>query len=226
MPTKNSNKIYVEGGYYHLYNRGVEKRNIFQDAQDYEVFLGYLKEYLCEKNENELNKKLSNPGLSSRERQKVLQSIQLRNYSTDIRILAYCLKPNHFHFFVKQSTSDAIDRFMSSLSTRYTNYFNRKYKRVGALYQGVYKAVLIDDEAQYLHISRYIHKQALSTDSAAFSSDKRSSYPEYLGIRKTDWIHPEEILCFFSPDDPKFTYEKFVAEYEPLDDMEDSASII
>lgn len=57
MPSKNSLKDYVKGGYYHLYNRGVEKRAIFQDQQDYSVFLSYLKTYLTPKNEQELRQR-------------------------------------------------------------------------------------------------------------------------------------------------------------------------
>jgi putative transposase len=226
MPTKNSIKTYVEDGYYHLYNRGVEKRSIFLDEQDYGVFLDYLEEYLSPKNEKGLSKALTRPNISARERQLVLRALQLQNYSSDILLLAFCLKPNHFHFFVKQRTEYAIDRFMSSLGSRYTTYFNRKYKRIGALYQGVYKAVLIDDEAQYLHISRYIHKQALPPFVPNSQDDRISSYPEYLGKRKTQWVHPEEILSFFSKSDPLFTYKRFVAEYDPLENIEESESLI
>jgi putative transposase len=226
MPTRNSVKIYVEDGYYHLYNRGVEKRLIFLDMQDYGVFLSNLKEYLSPKDTKGLLKTISNTKITARERDKASKSLQLKNYSSEIMMLAFCLRPNHFHFFVKQSSEDAIDRFMSSMCTRYTNYFNRKYKRVGALYQGVYKAVLIDDESQYLHISRYIHKQAMNASVKGENEDRLSSYPEYLGIRKTDWVHPEEILSFFSPTDPSSTYERFVAEYNPLDDLDDAGSLI
>jgi putative transposase len=216
MPARNAIKTYVEGGYYHLYNRGVEKRLIFLDAQ----------EYLSPKNERDLERALENAGISPKERKSLLRSLQLRNYSADITLLAFCLRPNHFHFFIKQNRTVAIDDFMHSLCSRYSAFFNRKYQRSGTLYQGVYKAVLIEDEAQYLHISRYIHKQAISAAGYDSRSDERSSYPEYLEVRKTAWIHPEEILAFFSPEDPQFSYERFVAEYNPLDDLEDSASVI
>jgi putative transposase len=226
MPARNAIKIYVEDGYYHLYNRGVERRQIFLDAQDYDVFLGYLAEYLSYKDEKRLSKALASDNLSSIERQKLNRKLQIGNYSSKITLLAFCLKPNHFHLFVKQSTSDAINRFMRSLSTRYSTYFNRKYKRGGALYQGVYKAVLIDDEAQYLHISRYIHKQAIRSSLVDDTEERLSSYPEYLGIRKTPWIHTEEILSFFSKTEPSLTYKRFVEEYDPLEELEEIEPII
>jgi putative transposase len=208
MPARNSRKTYVENGYYHIYNRGVEKRIIFLDQQDYSVFLSYLKDYLLPKNEKELYERLSDPQTSSKEKDKVLKLLHLNNFSQEITLLAYCLMPNHFHFFVKQKNIGAIDNFMNSLATRYTMYFNRKYKRVGHLYQGVYKAVLINNETQFLHLSRYIHKQALNLDN------QPCSYPEYMGSRQTLWIKPDEILAYFSKTNPSLSYQNFVEQQE------------
>ena len=132
------------------------------DQQDYGVFLSYLKEYLLPKDEEGLRKRLSDPNLSSLEKRKIFRQLRLNNFSGEIILLAYCLMPNHFHFFIKQKSADSIDKFVQSLSTRYTIYFNQKYKRVGSLFQGVYKAVLVISEPQFLYLSRYIHKQALA----------------------------------------------------------------
>ena len=206
MPAKNSTKTYVENGYYHLYNRGVEKRTIFLDEQDYGVFLSYLKNYLSPKDGDKLLQRLAEPGIPYQEKDKLLKSLRLNNFYQEIILLAYCLMPNHFHFFIRQKSLGAIDKFMNSLATRYSMYFNRKYDRVGALYQDVYKAVLISSEAQFLHLSRYIHKQALTLQS------QPSSYPEYIGARKTLWVNPEEILSYFSATKPSFSYETFITE--------------
>ena len=214
MPAKNARKQYLENGYYHLYNRGVEKRTIFLDQQDYSVFLSYLKEYLIPKNEKALQEILSNSNTSSKEKDKALKLLHLNNFYNEITLLAYCLMPNHFHFFIKQKNPNSIDKFMNSLCTRYTMYFNKKYKRVGSLYQGVYKAVLVSSEEQFLHLSRYIHKQALASQGEALRSwtGQPSSYNEYLGLRKTQWIYPEEILSYFSNSNPSLSYEAFVKE--------------
>lgn len=93
--------------------------------------------------------------------------------------------PNHFHLMVKQTEKETITSFMRALGDSYTQYFNKKYQRVGPLFQGVYKAVLVKKEPYLLHLSRYIHL------------NPHSSYGEYLGIRQTKWIRPEEILAFF-----------------------------
>jgi putative transposase len=207
MPAKNSRKTYVENGYYHIYNRGVEKRTIFLDQQDYGVFLSHLKEYLLPKEENELHKMLLNPNTSYKEKDKILKLLRLNNFNQDIFLLAYCLMPNHFHFFVKQKSLGAIDKFMNSLGTRYTMYFNRKYKRVGSLYQNVYRAVLVNNEKQFIYLSKYIHQQAL-----ALSENQPSSYLDYIGIRKTSWVNSEEILYYFSKTNPSFSYKKFILE--------------
>ena len=208
MPAKNSRKTYVENGYYHIYNRGVEKRIIFLDKQDYSVFLNYLKSYLLPKNEKELYEQLSDLNTSSTIRNKILKLLRLNNFNKEITLLAYCLMPNHFHFFLKQKSTGTIDVFMNSLATRYAMYFNRKYKRVGHLYQGVYKAVLITSEKHFLHLSRYIHKQALPLQP--------SSYSDYVLKNKTEWVHPEEILTFFSKTNKRHSYENFVSEVENI----------
>ena len=83
MPSKNSTKTYVENGYYHIYNRGVERRLIFVNEQDYSVFLSYLKEYLLPKNEQELKQKLSDPNISSKEKDRVLKSLRMNNFNID-----------------------------------------------------------------------------------------------------------------------------------------------
>lgn len=214
MAAKNSRKTYLENGYYHIYNRGVEKRIIFQDQQDYAVFLSYLKEYLLPKNEKKLSERLSDPQLSPREKDKTLKALRMNNFAGEITLLAYCLMPNHFHFFVKQKSIGGIDSFMNSLALRYTMYFNRKYKRVGPLYQGVYKAVLITSEPQFLHLSRYIHKQALKLQDLVLQEKQPCSYLEYLGQRRTEWIHPEEVLSNFDQKNPNLSYENFVKQQD------------
>lgn len=223
MPAKNRVKIYLENGYYHIYNRGVEKRKIFLDEQDYAVFLSYLKEYLLPKNEAELRERLSSPNTSYKERAKILKALRLNNFSDEITLLAYCLMPNHFHLFIKQKSAESIDRFMQSLGTRYTMFFNRKHKRVGFLYQDIYKAALVTNESQFIYLSKYIHKQALASKGPTLQGwGQPSSYGDYIGERKTQWVHPDEVLYYFSKDNPSMSYESFVREIEddgPIDDL-------
>lgn len=212
MPGGNAKKQYLENSYYHIYNRGVEKRLIFQNQQDYGVFLSYLKGYLMPKDKEELLNRLSDENISSKERDKILKLLRLNNFADEISLLAYCLMPNHFHFLVKQKSAQTIDQFMNSLATRYTMYFNHKYKRVGSLYQGVYKAVMVTTDEQLLHLTRYIHKQALALQGEAWEAKQPCSYPEYIGKRKTAWIKPEEVLAYFSKTNPNLSYKSFVGQ--------------
>lgn len=213
MPARNRIKQYRENGFYHIYNRGVEKRLIFIDQQDYAVFLRYLKEYLLPKDENTLSKQLSDPNTSYQEKDKILKLLRLNNFADEITLLAYCLMPNHFHLFLKQKGAVSIDRFMQSIATRYTMYFNRKHKRIGPLYQDIYKAVSIDNEQQFIYLTKYIHKQAIALQGPTLRGwEQPSSYPEYLGKRDTSWIHTQEVLSYFSKINPKLSYQSFVEE--------------
>jgi len=212
MSGGNAVKQYTENGYYHIYNRGNEKRLIFLDGQDYNVFLSYLSDYLLPKNEKYLRERLSDPQISYKEKDKILKLLRLNNFFGEITLLAYCLMPNHFHLFIKQKSPESIDKFMNSLCTRYTIYFNKKYKRVGSLYQGVYKAALVTLEEQFLYLTKYIHKQALATPGNAWEANQPSSYLEYLNKRKTAWVSPDEVLSYFSITNPKLSYESFIKE--------------
>ena len=214
MPSKNSEKYYIGGGYYHIYNRGVEKRIIFQDEQDYGVFLSYLKVYLLPRDDNHLRKQLSLPNIPWSEKDKILKQLKLNNFYQTISLVCYCLMPNHFHLLIQQHDETSIDSFMNSLCTRYSMYFNKKYHRVGPLYQGVYKAILVQSDQQLLHLTRYIHKNPLSLQGVALQtlSNQHSSYPEYIGTRDSTWIDTKQILAYFSNKNPYSSYRSFVNE--------------
>lgn len=201
MPAKNSLKIYVEGGYYHVYNRGVAKMNIFLDEQDYRVFLDYLKTYLLPKDKEALMQKISDQTASPKEKDNALRLLGLNNFHQRIELLCYCLMPNHLHFLFKQSGVKDMEIFMKSLMTRYTQYFNRRYDRVGPIWQGRYKAILLETDEQLLHLTRYIHrnpdslKRTVPTGTVLF--EQPSSYPNYLGEISQLWVKPEFVLQNF-----------------------------
>lgn len=212
MPRKNSLKIYVENAYYHLYNRGVEKRDIFLDERDYKVFLYFLKEYL---------QPLDSKDLDPLKKQKSL--------ADKINLLAYCLMTNHFHLLVKQKTKDGITKLMKKIGTSYAMYFNKRYERIGPLFQGVYKAVMIESEEQLLHLSRYIHANPLGIKDKNFKElidYSYSSYGDYSGERKTNWLNSGEILSYFNSGKStkikdRFSYQSFVEAYEEERDDDD-----
>lgn len=208
MPSKNTLKVYVENGFYHIYNRGVEKRTVFEDDQDYKVFLKYLKEILSPLDPLAMNTIFTLRGQSYK-----AVKAPLKNYTTEIDLCAYCLMPNHFHLLIKQKEKTSLEGFMRALMTRYSMYFNKRYERVGSLFQGRYKAVLVENEMYLLHLSKYIHFNPFEYTKDLVSA--YSSYADYLKLRQTRWVKSSFVLSFFNqqtlPDFKKFnTYQKFV----------------
>ena len=228
MSSRNSIKIPIENGYYHIYNRGVAKQDIFNTEQDYSVFLNYLKESLSpppKLNEVKKNKIEINDHTFLRfERQP-------KNFYKEIDLIAYALMPNHFHLIIKQKKRESMEAFMRSISTRYSMYFNKSNDRVGPLFQGVYKAVLIENDSYLLHLSRYIHLNPQENFKNLI--DAYSSYANYIGTKKTSWVHPKPVLDFFdSPVNPEFKkvnsynanskYKDFVEKYSTKDAVHES----
>jgi putative transposase len=213
MPAKNTIKTFIKDGYYHIYNRGVEKRTIFEDAQDYKVFLKYLKEYLSPPLDiKDLKTIVTIKGTSFKGVPR-----QVKNYNKKIELIAYCLMPNHFHLLINQKDTRVMENFMRSFLTRYSMFFNQKYNRVGPLFQGIYKAVLIKDDVYLLHLSRYIHLNPSEHTKDLLNS--YSSYSDFLGLKKTEWINPSVILSFFDnstiPELVKVnSYRDFVENYK------------
>ncbi|MFC1626993.1 transposase [Patescibacteria group bacterium] len=211
MPAKNVVKEYINDTYYHLYNRGINKNNIFEDASDYKTFLSYLKLYLAPI--PTLLQDLQGETL------KVSPSRKLNNYSDRINLLCYCLMPNHFHLLIFQKDSSGINYFMRSLGTKYSMYFNRKYKRVGTIFQGVYKAVRITKEEQLIYLSKYIHRNPLDIlpSRRDLEGYKYSSYGNYLGRFKQSWVKSDEILSYFSKNNKLNSYKNFIEETDESD---------
>lgn len=218
MPSKNTVKEYIKDGYYHIYNRGVNKTNIFRSKKDYIVFLRFLKEYLLPPKHPDL---LTLQGLNPRRRP--------INCFNDIELIAYCLMSNHFHLFIRQKSDTGLKIFMQAFATNYVMYFNKKYKRVGPLFQGIYKAVLIDNEAYFLHISRYIHSnpRELLTRVQPLQDYPYSSYGNYLGKIKCDWLNTDIILSQFkNKKRGKNSYQEFVEDFNPKRDIDEIADIV
>ena len=206
MPAKNVIKEYHENSYYHLYNRGVAKQPIFLDAQDYKMFLYYLKIYL------------SQPDLQG-ETLKVPPTRKLKNFYERLKLLAYCLMPNHFHLLLYQKEAEGINLFMRSLATIYAIYFNHRYKRVGTIFQGAYKAVLVESEPQLIYLTKYIHRNPLEIVStrSLLIEYKYSSYGNYLGLFNQNWLQPNDILGLFSKSKLENSYKIFVEETDERD---------
>lgn len=207
---------FINDGYYHILNHGIDGRNIFMDETDYDRFLESLKEFntteittiqSCRYYRNRIPKQPTIP------------------FQPLVKILCYCLMPNHFHLLLKQLAESSIREFMRKIGAGYANYFNLKYERRGHLFEGAFTAVPILKENQFLHISRYIHLNALDLFEPCWRDGKIndwektkkilenypwSSYSIFIGKRAADFCHPELLgEIFQKPDD----YENFVKDW-------------
>lgn len=131
--------------FYHVYNRGVEKRKIFLTHTDYERFIALL--YLANQAEPV---DLKYQGSSMIE-------IESRVGETLVEIVAYCLMPNHFHLLLREKIEGGAAKFMQKVATGYTMYFNKKNERSGSLFQGTYKASHVHDDRYFRYLISYIH---------------------------------------------------------------------
>lgn len=152
-----------EGNYYHLYNRGNNKENIFFEDDNYRYFLKQFAKYL-------------NP---------------------TCEVYAYCLMPNHFHFFIRVIDKGSFDKGIKNFFISYSKAINKKYGRVGSLFQGRFKAVEIDSDQYFTRIITYIHQNPLVAGVVRKLEDyKYSSYYSYLSNKKT-LINKAEVLTWF-----------------------------
>lgn len=211
--------IFVNDNFYHIYNRGVEKRQIFMDKSDYFRFIHDLYEF------NDKNMVLN-----------VLRRINEGNPISFIKvvkpremlveILCYCLMPNHYHLFLRQRLDGGISKFLQKLGIGYTNYFNLKYERNGVLFQGKFKAVPVETDVQFTHISRYIHLNPIEIVESNWKEEgikdwrkvekflesyRWSSYLDYIGKKNFPSLIKRDFL--FNYFDNEKEYQKFVKEW-------------
>ena len=178
----------VPGEYYHVYNRGVEKRDIFLTTGDKDRFVHML--YLANGTKPVVHR--------------LVQGLPL--YEVDVgekrvAIGAYVLMSNHFHILVKEIQPGGITGFMEKLQTSYAMYFNKKYTRVGSLFQGTFKAEHVHRDEHLKHLFAYIHLNPLKRVMQASPEHVRwdiegmrqflgdydhSSYHDYMGQDRTE----------------------------------------
>ncbi len=175
------------GEYYHIYNRGVGKQNIFFNKRDHVRFLLSIIYF-------QSLTTLNNPGLfvtnyiehsvfniSEKVRQKTLAE-------RTVELHSFCLMPNHFHLLLYEKEEGGIARYMQRILNAYTKYFNTKYQRSGHLFQGPYQAVHVADNRQLLHLSAYIHRNPREFKEWRGREKKYpwSSYQDYIERNRWD----------------------------------------
>ena len=193
---------FVNGEYYHIYNRGVDKRHIFCISEDFDRFLESMNVF------NSVIPVGSLYSYSFRDNQLSRRTAKLVN------IVCYCLNPNHYHFVLEQLIDGGISEFIKRLAGGYTFHFNNKYKRSGVLFQGKFKARHIDLNEYLLHVSVYVNLNnrvhRLSGRTA------KSSWNEYIGTTNSSVCKKDIILEQFKT---KKEYKDF-AESSLVDILE------
>lgn len=189
---------------YHVYNRGTEKRKIFMDEWDCLRFLSCLRFFNNIKSVDMFNLYRTAGGSTS------LKEIKPpKKDERLVEILCYCLMPNHFHLILRALVDNGIATFMRKVGTGYTMYFNKKHKRSGHLFQGKYKHKEINSEDGFTYLSGYIHLNPVLAKLVKNPSHyKYSSYDDFLGIEKNDFVTIDTDLFDMSPGN----YEKFISE--------------
>ena len=181
------------GEWYHCYNRGLDKRVVFNDTVDYERFLQAL--YLSNSSEP-----TDRNAFEHIEHPRVF----LRNRSAPIvAIGAYTLMPNHFHILLQEIVEGGITRFMHKLGTSYTMYFNIKNKRNGNLFAKPFRSRHVSKDGYFKHVAQYIHLNLAELFEREWRSGKVaspstleknmrayrfSSLQDYCGIRRVERV--------------------------------------
>lgn len=199
--------------FYHIYNCGVEKRTIFLDEKDYQRFLETLSYYLYDQKlsyaqfknlplEGQRLYSLSHPRTSDNRR---------------VKLLVYCLMPNHFHLLLKPVKKNGVTVFVADLTNSYTKYFNIKNQRLGNLLQGTFKAKEIDTEESLLQVSRYIHLNPIFSSKTNPQGKLRSpsaypfsSYDEWVLDRRMGLVDQEELTAWLKVFGGRESYRDFV----------------
>lgn len=195
------------GEIYHVLNRGVEKRKIFLDEEDRFRFIHDLFEF------NDTNPAINLAYyLTANSKEVGLPNITREPRKLLVELLAFCIMPNHFHLMVKQKRENGVTEFMRKIGTGYTNYFNKKYQRVGPLFQGKYKIAHLKTEPHFIHLPYYIHLNPLDLiipgwrerniksykKAIKFLEDYRwSSYLDYIGKKNFPSVTQRGFLTEF-----------------------------
>lgn len=202
--------------FYHVYNRGTEKRNIFSSRADYDRFLALL--YLCNQTS----------AVHLQFQGRTLKELsEKREGEPIIEIAVYCLMPNHFHLLVRELQEGGLSKFMQKLMTGYTMYFNKKNERSGSLFQGKFKATHVDDDCYLKYLIAYIHLNPIKLIEPKWKetgiTDKMraeqyletyapSSYLDYLGKERPEGmvLTREALPEYFSSE---ADFKSFVTEW-------------
>jgi len=190
--------VLANGEYYHVFNRSINKEAIFTSQRNCIRVLETFNYYRYENPSIRLSYYLA---CGVEKRKEIFESLK-NSVKENIKIISFCLMPNHFHLLLRQEIDNGISKFLAQFQNSYTRYFNTKNKRQGHLFQGQFKAIRIEDNEQLIHVNRYIHLNPY-TSFVVKTLDELSEYRfsslyEYLDKSKNSYCMKEDILSHFT----------------------------
>ena len=173
--------------------------DIYRDDQDYYNFLKRLKLTL---------------GIDQNLQRSVSQTLRIQPLPGDaFSIICYCLMPNHFHFLLRQNKDISVSKLINKVCSSYSKYFNKKYDRVGHLFQDQFKAINVEEDEYLLWLSAYIHQNPKIAGISDLNNYKWSSYDDYTNLNNIGICDKDIIFSRFSVSD----YSSFVEDsYEAI----------
>ena len=202
----NRKHAFVPDEYYHVYNRGVDKRTIFIDIHDYHRFMLLL--YFCNSTEPVDMQKVFREGPTFTEFSDILKFPKAEPL---VAIGAWCLMPNHFHILIKQVAEKGITKFMQKITTAYSMYFNKKYNRTGSLFQGKFKSENPDNDNYLKYLFSYIHLNPVKLIPAE-SKWKENGIKDL--IRTQDFLKKYEYSSLNNYINDNYKYEDIINKKE------------
>ncbi len=193
---------FEKGEFYHIYNRGTDKRNIFGDEWDFHRFFQSISEF-------NVPYPIGSIFWNSFKTNK-LRPPRSKSDKKLVNIICYSVSPNHYHFILEQLEDKGIEKFMQKFGAGYTKYFNHKYKRSGVLFQGKFKSTHIGSNEYLLHLSVYVNLNNLVHKIGLRHPMSKSSWEEYIKGGEVGLCKNKEIILgqFRS----KKEYEDFAEE--------------
>jgi REP element-mobilizing transposase RayT len=147
--------------------------------------------------------------------QQMLEGLANISSRYKVRIHSYCLMPNHFHLLVEQQDL-SVSLAMRSLTTCYARYFNRKYHKVGHVFQGRFRGILCDKQSYLLELVRYIHLNPVRARLIQLPQEwEWSSLSAYLGKSKNEWLYQKDVMEIFGRQ-PRHRLQEFLAQAPDL----------
>ena len=182
---------FVQGGYYHIYNRGAGRQAIFYEERNYVYVLRLLKQVASE---------------------------------SEVTVVAYCLIPNHYHWLLRQDGETPAGKVPARVFGSYSQAFNRAYDRTGTLFEGPYKALVVDTDDYFVNLCCYIHLNPVHHGLVDTVNDWRySNYLEWIEKRPGTLVDRELVRAYF--DTPE-AYEACVRDFQQRYTFQEAASFL